>query len=344
MPRRAFQPLGQGQRLRQDGLAPIDRTRFRQRAQPVGIGLLQRARDAARQLVHARVGDAERLGGLAKGRARAERGVRGDHRHALLAVRLVDVRDHLVPALPAEVDVEIGTVAARRMEEALEIEPIANRIDVRDSQAVGDDRARARAAADGRDAAPARELHDVGDEQEVVGEAEPLDEPQLPAEAAQRFAPQRPRRAARIPAGHPRAAEAEQVAGARLALGKRRMREDRRAQLQLETAALDQRLIVGERCLGRLGCARRATHRLHAARPLGRSGEHRVLGLEGRRRHALEQLARGRGHRRPMRGVVAGGQQHHVRRRHRWNAETPRRGQAFAETHALACDATDAEP
>ena len=122
------------------------------------------------------------------------------------------------------------------------------------------------------------------------------------------------------------------------------MREDRRAQLQLEAAALDEHLIVGERRPGRLGRARGAAHGLHAARPLGRSGEHRVLGLEGRRRHALEQLARRRGHHRPMRGVVAGGQQHHVPRRHRWNAETPRRGQALAETHALARDATGAEP
>ena len=64
-------------------------------------------------------------GGL--GRHRAEGGDLGDAR---LAVLLPDVGDHLLAAVLAEVDVDVGRLAAVRVEEALEQQVVFQRIDV----------------------------------------------------------------------------------------------------------------------------------------------------------------------------------------------------------------------
>src|SRR5581483_6787473 len=71
-----------------------------------------------------------------------------------------------------------------RVEEALEQEPVADRVDVGDVQAVGGQRAGRRApAGTDADAVLAREADEVPDDQEVVGEAHLADGLQLELEA-----------------------------------------------------------------------------------------------------------------------------------------------------------------
>ncbi len=73
------------------------------------------------------------------------------------AVLLVDVLDHLAAAAHAEVDVDVGHADALGIEEALEQQVVAQRVDVGDAQRVGDQRAGGRAApGPDRDAALAR--------------------------------------------------------------------------------------------------------------------------------------------------------------------------------------------
>src|SRR5262249_52165056 len=70
-----------------------------------------------------------------------------------------------------------------RVEEPLEEEVVADRVEVRDLEAVRDEAAGGRAAARAdADSVPLREADEVGDDQEVVGEAHLLDRLQLELE------------------------------------------------------------------------------------------------------------------------------------------------------------------
>ena len=64
-----------------------------------------------------------------------------DLAHALRAVLLAHVRHHLVAACHAEIDVEVRHRHAIRVEEALEEQAVLDRVDVRDAQHVGHERA-----------------------------------------------------------------------------------------------------------------------------------------------------------------------------------------------------------
>ena len=83
-----------------------------------------------------------------------------------------------------EVDVDVRHRLSPRVQEALEEEVVADRVDVRDLERVGDERSRRRAAP-GPDADPLAlgEGDEVPDDQEVVGEAHLLDRPKLEAQA-----------------------------------------------------------------------------------------------------------------------------------------------------------------
>ncbi len=93
------------------------------------------------------------------------------------------VADHLAAAGFAEVDVEVRHRDAFGIEEALEQQAELQRIEVGDGQRPGDHRARARAAtrAD-RNVLRLRPLDEVGDDQEVAGEAHPDDDVELELE------------------------------------------------------------------------------------------------------------------------------------------------------------------
>ncbi len=80
---------------------------------------------------------------IAQDAARQERAERDDLRHAIGAIALADVGDHFVPAILAEVDVEIGHRDAFGIEEPLEQEPKPQGIEIGDGERPGDEGARA---------------------------------------------------------------------------------------------------------------------------------------------------------------------------------------------------------
>ena len=132
--------------------------------------------------VDARDGQAQRPAHVADrrpGRQRAEGADLGHVRHAVL---LLDVLDHLAPPLLAEVDVDIGRLAAALVQKPLEQQVVLQRADVAQTQGVGDQRAHARAAGRGLDALLPGETDEVPHDQEVVGKAQLVDDPQLALE------------------------------------------------------------------------------------------------------------------------------------------------------------------
>ena len=100
---------------------------------------------------------------VAQHAARLQRAEGDDLRHLIAAVALLHVADHLVAPVLAEVDVEVRHRHALGIEEALEQQPEADRIEIGDGERVGDQRARARAAAGtDRNALCLRPLDEVG--------------------------------------------------------------------------------------------------------------------------------------------------------------------------------------
>ena len=116
------------------------------------------------------VGHLQHAADIAQHAARLQGAEGDDLRHMIAAVLLLHVADHLVAALLAEVDVEVRHRDALRIEEALEQEPEADRIEIGDGERIGDQRAGAGAAArPDRDALRFRPLDEIGNDEEVAG-------------------------------------------------------------------------------------------------------------------------------------------------------------------------------
>ena len=113
------------------------------------------------------------------GQHRAEGDDLGD---VVLAVLPPDVGDDLVAPAVLEVDVDVGHRHPVGVEEALERQLVEDRVDRRDAQRVGHDRARAPTPAGGLDALLAGERDEVGDDQEVAGVAHRQDDAELVVE------------------------------------------------------------------------------------------------------------------------------------------------------------------
>ncbi len=137
-----------------------------------------RKRDGARrvlrhqlaELVDLPVRHLQHAADIAQHAARLQRAEGDDLRDLLAAVALLHVADHLVAAVLAEIDVEVRHRHALGIEEALEQQAEADRIEIGDGQRVGHERAGARAAAGAdRNALRLRPLDEVGDDQEVAG-------------------------------------------------------------------------------------------------------------------------------------------------------------------------------
>ena len=174
--RRAVRVVGAAQRL-----ARLEAVVERRRA------ALLRVRDELREAVADAVVVAEHAGGVARGRAREHPAEGDDLRDRVAAVLLGHVAHHAVAAADGEVDVDVRHRHALGVEEALEQQVVAQRVDVGDPQAVGDDRAGGAAAAraDG-DAVVLRPLDEVPDDQEVGVEAHPVDDAELHLRALDR--------------------------------------------------------------------------------------------------------------------------------------------------------------
>ena len=113
------------------------------------------------------------------GEHRAEGDDLGD---VVLAVLAPDVGDDLLAPAVLEVDVDVGHRHPVGVEEALERELVEDRVDRRDAQRVGHDRARRAPPAGRLDALLAGERDEVGDDQEVARVAHREDDAELVVE------------------------------------------------------------------------------------------------------------------------------------------------------------------
>jgi hypothetical protein len=157
-------------------LADADRVFQRHR-----VGGLQR--DELGQPVDEAVRETEHAAGIAQHRLRRHRAVGDDLADAVAAVLPRDVVDHFVAPVHAEVDVEVRHRHAFGIEEALEQQVVGQRVEVGDAERPGHQRAGTGTAAGAdRDAVLLRPVDEVGDDQEVAGEAHLDDDVQLQLE------------------------------------------------------------------------------------------------------------------------------------------------------------------
>ena len=196
------------------------------------------------ELVDLAVGHLQHAADVAQHAARLQRAEGDDLRHLVAAVALLHVADHLVAPVLAEVDVEVRHRHALGIEEALEQQPEADRIEIGDGERVGDERARARAASGpDRNALRLRPLDEIGDDEEVAGIFHALDHAELEGEP---LAIVLDRVAGRDavhgePALKPRfgaPAQLGRLVDRRAALAGREARQDRRLRARAEGAAL----------------------------------------------------------------------------------------------------------
>ena len=115
------------------------------------------------------VGHLQHAADVAQHAARLQRAEGDDLRDLIAAVALLHIADHFVAAVLAEVDIEVRHRHAFRIEEALEQQAEADRIEIGDGQRIGDQRA-APEPRPGPTGMPSRlgPLDEVGDDQEVA--------------------------------------------------------------------------------------------------------------------------------------------------------------------------------
>ena len=105
-------------------------------------------------------------------------------RHAIVAVLLAHVFEHLVAPLEAKIHVDIRHRLAPRIQPSLEQQAMLDWVDLGDSQRVRNEAADHRAAArTHRNAQPARVTDKVGDDQHVAGEAHVANDGKLAIDA-----------------------------------------------------------------------------------------------------------------------------------------------------------------
>ncbi len=182
--------------------------------------------------VHERSREAQRVAHLADRRAGPIGDDVADHARVRRAVALVDVRDDLLPARRGEVDVHVRVGGAALVDEALEEELVADGVDARDAEGVGDDRIAGAAAPLGGDAALPAEAHEVPADEEELGQAGPLDDLQLV-----RHLLEHARRHGVVALPHAVMAELLEVREGRLPAGHREAREAVALELQGDLAA-----------------------------------------------------------------------------------------------------------
>ena len=106
----------------------------------------------------------------------------------IAAVLIPDVPDYLRATVVGEVDVDIGRADTLRIEEALKEQTIAQRVDVRDLQQIGNHRPGGRSARHAGDTVVAAPTNKVTDDQEIRNIAGLLDDPEFQLQAIENFA------------------------------------------------------------------------------------------------------------------------------------------------------------
>ncbi len=216
------QGRGDGRRL-QLGLLARPREELREPALGLEVAADHHAvvgLEGLRDPVDQRPREAQRVADLAHRRPRPVRDEVADHPRVLGPVALVDVLDHLLPPLRAEVDVDVRVRRPALVDEPLEQQLVADRVHARDPQHVRDDRVRRAPPPLRRDVARLREPHQVPADQEELGEARLLDHVELVGELSHDA-----RRHRVVAALRPLPAQRRQVAERRLSLGHVEARE-----------------------------------------------------------------------------------------------------------------------
>ena len=190
--------------------------------------------DELRDPVDGAVWDLEHPARVAERGARRHLRERDDLGDAIATVLLGHVVDDRLAPLDREVDVHVRQVFAGRVQEALEEQVVADRIDVGDLEAVGGERAGRRATSrTDRDAVSLREADEVRDDQEVVGEAHLADRLQLEAQAVVEL-----RARAAVALHEPALTELDEVLEGIAPTGHRELRQADPPELELDVATL----------------------------------------------------------------------------------------------------------
>ena len=310
--RQAFERAGEvddllGHRVGVDGLAQL-RTGLECRLERLPRPFRHELRDAVDDAVR----DVEDAAGVTNRRARRHGREGDDLRDAVAPVLLGDVVDDAVAAGDREVDVHVRQVLARRVQEALEEQAVAHRVDVGDLEAVRGDRAGGRPTSwPDADSVLLREVDEVPDDQEVVGEAHLLDRLELEAKAFRQL-----RRRLPVALGEPLLAELDEVVERVAPLGDREGRQQDPPELDLDRAALRDLQRPRHRLLeaGEVAC--------HLLRGL----EEELVRVESPVRRVLQRVARLDAEERLVRERVLGVQVVDVTGRHEREAGLLREG------------------
>ena len=116
-------------------------------------------------------------------------GAKGDDLgDGVAAVLVADVANHLGPSIVGEIDVDIGRADTLGIEETLEEQPVAQGINVRDLEQVGDHGAGGRSARHAGDAVVATPAHEITHNQEVRDVSGLLDDPELQVQSVEDLA------------------------------------------------------------------------------------------------------------------------------------------------------------
>ena len=157
-----------------------------------GVALARLVRDHLRDPVRLAHLEAQHPAHVPDHGAALHRAEGDDLAHRVATVLAPHVLDHLAPALVAEVDVDVGHRDPLGVQEALEEKAVRQRVQVRDPQRVGDQRARRRASSrPHRDPVFARPADEVPSDQEVARVARLEDHVELVAEPLAHFLGQR---------------------------------------------------------------------------------------------------------------------------------------------------------
>ena len=78
-------------------------------------------------------------GGFPKSRAHLERGSSADHRGPVCSVATINMIDDGITPLPAQIDVDIGEIFSLGVQESFEAQTVCERVDLGDSEGIGDD-------------------------------------------------------------------------------------------------------------------------------------------------------------------------------------------------------------
>jgi hypothetical protein len=158
----------------------LDQPRLEQQRLLQGRWIGRVERHQLRHPVDLAIGEAQRAADIAQHGARLQLAEGDDAGDPIGAVLVAHVADHLVAPVLTEIDVEVGHRDPLGVQEALEQQAEAKRVQISDRQCPGDHRARARAAPrPDRDALLLGPLDEVGDDQEVAVVLHALDHLEL---------------------------------------------------------------------------------------------------------------------------------------------------------------------